>query len=62
MSEQSVKKTISDLNISECSKDKFFSEGKCKGCPFGYIQYCVGICWKDVYKGYLRKRERPDNG
>lgn len=29
---------------------------KCQGCPYGDRQYCVGICWKDVYAGYPRKR------
>ena len=25
---------------------------KCKGCPYGYKRYCVGVCGKDIYKGY----------
>lgn len=29
---------------------------KCKGCPYGNKQYCVGICWKDVYESVLKKR------
>lgn len=29
---------------------------KCQGCPYGDRQYCVGVCWKDIYAGYPRKK------
>ena len=31
---------------------------KCKGCPYGYKRYCVGVCWKDIYKGYTGSKKK----
>ncbi len=30
---------------------------KCKGCPYGRHQYCVGICWKDAFERKRRKKK-----
>jgi len=31
---------------------------KCKGCPYGNRQHCVGLCWKDTYDSVLKKRKK----
>ena len=30
---------------------------KCKSCPYGRHQYCVGICWKDAFERKRRKKK-----
>lgn len=31
---------------------------KCKGCPYGDRQHCVGICWKDAYASILSRKRK----
>ena len=40
--------------------DSYHTSKKCRGCPYGFKQYCVGLCWKDVYAGYIGKRRDGD--
>ena len=40
--------------------DEFKRENpKCKGCPYGSRQYCVGICWRDVYESVRKTPKEP---
>ena len=39
--------------------DGYHRAKKCRGCPYGYKTYCVGICWKDTYDSVLKKRKKP---
>lgn len=31
---------------------------RCKGCPYGDRQYCVGVCWKAIYDSVLKKNKK----
>ncbi len=40
--------------------DGFHTSKVCQSCPYGFKTYCIGVCWKELYKGYPRKTVKTD--
>ena len=39
--------------------DGYHTAEKCRGCPYGFKTYCVGLCWKDVYASVINRGRKP---
>ena len=60
MSGDNTKKPAVSKKKSKHYDAFFHTSSKCAGCPYGYMQYCVGICWKEVYKGYVGRHKQKE--
>ena len=58
MSEETVKKP-DQKKTRKYPVDGYHSAEKCRGCPYGFKTYCVGICWKDAYASVVGRRNKP---